>query len=308
MHTRELDARRAIWLFFLVLTVALAAAEIGTRTWVVRMSRIERRTADELQTAVVPVPNGRRSMMFVGNSLLLHAVDSDTIEAALPPGWTLKRLVVEQTYYLDWLYALPRLFRRGANPTVVAVMLDAGQLTANETRGDYAAYRLFGLGDAIQVGRSAGLHRTEISRLVTSNLSVYYGFRGESRKVLLSHVVPGMNDLSTLLIPRANVRPPDTLAIRRIAGERLRILRGLVEQRGARLVFLLPPGLGTEAAARAIRAAGQDAAVPVVPAFDPRDYTASDYLDGYHLNARGSARYTRSLIDALVRPIAATDH
>ena len=49
----------------------------------------------------------------------------------------------------------------------------------------------------------------------------------------------------------------------------------------------------------AARRAAEDAGVAILAPFSETDYTAADFADGYHLNERGAARYTRQLSDAL---------
>src|SRR5215212_3042234 len=56
-----LDARRAIWLFFVLVAVMLGAAEVGTRKVVLPISRIEQRTSAELHAAVQPPPDGQHA-------------------------------------------------------------------------------------------------------------------------------------------------------------------------------------------------------------------------------------------------------
>ena len=293
-------ARRAILLLLGLITVTLLGAEIGTRTIVVPLSRVERRTTEELRDAVAPNPTHGRTILLVGNSLLLAAIDKDAMTKALAPGWRFRRLVVEQTYFLDWLYGLEELERRGARPDVIAVMLDAGQLAGKSTRGDYSAFRLIGWRDILRLGRDADFHPTDISRLVLSHWSAYYGFRGESRKVLMLRLIPGLERVLALAAPRGQGGyNPATL--RAEATAHLRALKDVADRHGSRLVFVLPPVLDADRSNREIRAAAADAGVPLVAPFDEADYSADDFVDGYHLDEQGAARYTRQLSDALRR-------
>lgn len=274
----------------------LAGAELATRYVVMPSSRIERRVDTEL--AAAPGVGGPRSFLLVGNSLLLYAVRDSAIASLAPQGWRARRLAVEQTSYLDWKYGLTELHRRGAQPAVLGVMLDPWQLTSTLTRTDYSALRLVGASDVIAFGRDASLHPTDISRLILSHYSAAYGFRAESRKVLLGRMLPGMERLSQLLIPRSS-NVPDTLRTRAVAARRLRALRDAVVAQQSRFIFFLPPRLGDVSELRAVLAAARDAGVEVIGPALSTPYAAADFMDGYHLSDVGAARYAAEVARAL---------
>jgi len=82
-------------------------------------------------TAVAP--NGRDStveseILLVGNSLLNEGVDFPQFTADMPTKWRIKRLVIESTTYIEWYYGLGRIFRDGARPDLVCLMLSWEQL------------------------------------------------------------------------------------------------------------------------------------------------------------------------------------
>lgn len=275
------------WLIAAVVML-LAGAEIATRFVIMPTSRIERRVDRELSAARRVA--GAQSVMLVGNSLMLYGLREESVPQLVAAPWHATRVTVEQTSYLDWKYGLRELWRRGASPAILAVMLDAGQLTGNGTRSDYSALRILGGTDIVPFGRDAGMHPTDISRLLLSHVSALYGFRSESRKVLLGRLLPGMQILGGRLIPRAAGRA-DTLRTRRVAAERLRSLDSLARSHGARFVFLLPPRLGDQAELRAVTTAAADVGVPLIGPGTSAPYTASDFSDGYHLSGAGATRY-----------------
>jgi len=279
---------RSIGVFFGAIAAMLIAAEIATRYVVIPASRIERRIDRELGAA--PNAKGSRSVLLVGNSLMLFALREQSVRRLVPEPWRAVRVTVEQTSYLDWKYGLRELWRRGAAPAVLAVMLDASQLTGDMTRADYSALRIIGSEDVIPFGRDAGMHPTDISRLLLSHASALYGFRSESRKVLLGRLMPGMQALGGRLIPRP-LGTPDTLKTRRVAAARLRSLDSLARSHGSRLVFLLPPRLGDQSELRAVGAAAQDVRVPLIGPGTARAYTSQEFIDGYHLSDAGAERY-----------------
>lgn len=281
-----------------VIALLMLGAEIATRRVLMPSSKIEHRVASELQRAAGY--SGDRSLLFVGNSLLLYAIRDSVAPLLVPDSWRASRVTVEQTHFLDWRYGLKQFARRGVRPAVIALMLDAGQLTGDGTRSDYSALKLLAAQDVIPFGRDAGLHPTEISKLLLSHFSAFYGFRAELRKVLLSRILPGTQELTALLVPkRAGVS--DSLRTRRVAASRIRELSELARSSGARLIFLVPARLGSNADDRAVVAAAGDARVDVIPPDAVRPYDATEFIDGYHLNVAGAARYEKHVGAALTK-------
>ena len=293
-------ARRAIALVLIMMMVVWGLAEVGVKYVLIPLSRIERRIDGEIAAAIRPPDGQRPELLLVGNSLLLFATQDSVLWRDLPSPWDLRRVVIEQDEFLDWRYTLPRLGEAGAQPRVVAVMLDPGQLTGNVLRGDYSFYRLLTARDAISIGRRAGLHPTEISRLLLSSGSTFYGFRKEMRSNLLGRIIPGMAPLSKFFQPGPASADVDTVAMRLRAKQRLLELNTVVhEMGGAELVLILPPLLHREAELRAVRNGAADAGVEVILAFAPGSYAPSEFIDGYHLNMAGSSRFMRELLPAL---------
>src|SRR5580693_5151534 len=64
-------------------------------------------------------PGEPPSVLIVGNSLLLHDVQLDRLQALTSARMRIKPIFLEATGYYDWFYALKRLFRQGARPQVV---------------------------------------------------------------------------------------------------------------------------------------------------------------------------------------------
>ena len=292
---------------FMLLTavfVLLGFCEIATRRLVMKASAIERRTDRELDAA--RLANGPRSMLFVGNSLLVDALPEGATRDVAPTGWLLRRLVVEQTSFLDWKYALRAIKRRGTHPQVIAVMLSPEQLVSNAARADYSAMRLLDRADIIPMGVEAGLHPTDISRMVLSHDSRLYGFRSESRKVLLGLIIPGMSGLVERLRPNA-VEKADTIAMFRIARDRLKELRESVEAGGSRLLLVQAPALKVHGAkSRAVSHAAEDVGVLIFTPNPPGGYDPVDFKDGFHVSASGAGKFTTELRSTLQQLLADT--
>jgi hypothetical protein len=295
---------RDIAVLLCVIALLLLGAEVLARRVMIRSSRIERRVDQEMTAA--PTISGPKTVLFVGNSLMLYALRDSVVPSLVPSGWHAGRLTVEQTSFIDWKYGLRELWRRGARPTVVALMLNPGQLTGNQTRRDYTAMRMLGAADVIPFGREAELHPTEISRLVLSHYSTFYGFRSESRKVLLGRLIPGMEGLAAMLL-KGGTAAVDTMRLRTIAAERLRLLAAEVRSRGSTIVFLLPPRLGDQSDMRAVVAAAADAKVAVIGPDAAQPYVDADFFDGFHVSPQGAARYESDTRTALQSMLPARD-
>lgn len=113
--------------FLLLLTCALVCAliEAGTAFEFERISRIEQRREKEYQGALeMHSAEHATSVLVAGNSLLLEGVDFPQLQQDVGPEFSLRRLVVEGTFYLDWYYGLRRMFASGARPNVVVLVLN----------------------------------------------------------------------------------------------------------------------------------------------------------------------------------------
>ncbi|MBK7905605.1 MAG: hypothetical protein IPJ78_03485 [Gemmatimonadetes bacterium] len=138
------------------MTLLLGAVELLNRAIVLRVSRIERRIDREYQAARRRSDPARVGLPVVGNSLLLDGVDEPSLSAMMPSPWELRRIVIEQTLFLDWSYGLEQLHARGGSASIEAVMLDTRQLGSDAFRGDYTAFRLIGPAQVIPFAREAG--------------------------------------------------------------------------------------------------------------------------------------------------------
>lgn len=279
----------------LVLAVLfLAAVELWTRQVAVWTSRIEQREEREYREAVAMRPAaGRRSLLVMGNSLLNLGVEFETLQSGLAPEWDARRLVVEDTGYLDWYYGMRRLAAQGARYDVLAVCLTPRQLLSTGVRGEYFAYRLMQPRDIFGVARDAGLDRTTASSMFFASISAFYGLRSEIRKVLIGRLMPDLPALMSLITARRG-SPLSNEEIYRRAVPRLQAYRVVAAAQNAVFVVIVPPTQEAEGSAALVQAAA-DAGVPVVTV--PRDLTGpADFSDGFHLNTTGAKKYTAALI------------
>jgi hypothetical protein len=290
---------------FLVCTVlgVLAGCEVAARYALQRISRIEKRT--ELERRAVLSMNKRSGsslqVLVIGNSLLLEGIDFPSLQQSLKPEFQLVRYVVEQTAYLDWYYGMRALYSQGIHPDAVLLLLNAEQLASDEIRGDYFACRMMQARDVLSVSRDAGLSHTAAFGLLFARGSAFYGTRSETRKVLLSRVVPVIRELRPLLIP-PEPPPADRQVVVRTAAERLNSFDTLVREHGGRFIFTEAPGLNPTDAASA-REACERAGVPALVPLDPKSLSEKEFRDGFHMNPAGAARYTAALTPLLLQSL-----
>jgi hypothetical protein len=291
---------RATWrsrdCVFLAIGIAavLATGELISSFLVPRISRIESRTElERAQMLAGSRASDGRKMVVLGNSLLLEGVDFPALSSALAPDVHSWRWVIEQTQYLDWYYGLRRLYAEGLQADVVVLALDAGQMTDSGVRGEYFAQRMMMASDTLNVARDARLSLTATCSLFIGRISAYYGYRSETRKVVLARLIPGILDLRNVLIQirRPALEHEETVDL---SAQRLRQYDSLVRAHGGRFVFVVPAALDSRNG-NYLQEAGARAGVPVLVPLEANAVTAADFRDGYHLTPQGASRYTASL-------------
>jgi hypothetical protein len=265
-------------------------------------ARISRQYADALQ--VRPAKAGEpKSVLMVGNSLLLYGVDVDRLQRLTSSQLSIHPIFLEATGYYDWFYALERLFRKGSRPEVVVLGVGVNSFLSNGVRQDYAPLLFFDLKDTDNVAHDLKLDNTETSNLLLAHSSAFWDTRSVLRMQILRHTVPRCRELFLLLKPQPPVPPsPEFDAI---ANPRLQRLRRLCESNGAKLILLVPPTPSSEDAVRhmtlASQRAGVETLVPVDPAVLPLQYYLTDDI---HLNSEGAAIFTSALATYLPRQLA----
>ena len=274
--------------------------EAAARFGLDRASRIQRRMVQEYAEAVAIGQDATpgRHVLVVGNSLLDEGVRFDQLREALAGDADVRRYMVEQTVYYDWLYGLKRLYREGARPDVVVVMLGTGHWLSPNIRGDYSAQYMMSMADLPSVARDLGMHPTQATGLIVAGVSKFWGARVEMRNFVLGHLMP---DLATFMNASSAVdrRPMVDADIAPVLASRVARLRAVTDGFGSQLVLLVPPLMNPADGSVGLMAAAADQGVPVLRPVVSGSFDAQLYRDGFHLNEAGAAAFTERLTPAL---------
>ncbi len=294
--------RIAPWVVLLASIAGLfLVVELGVRFGLGRLSRIEGLAEREYRgvMALRGNPEAGRTVLALGNSLLEEGVDFPALRQTLAPDFRAVRYIMEQTQYLDWYYGLRRFYGAGVHPGIVALSLNAEQMSDDNIRGDYFAYRMMRTRDFWRASRDAHLSPTATFSLLLGSVSAFYGTRSETRNVLLARTVPVMPQLLRYMVPAHGPVLPDRERVVAAAAQRLRALDDMVHGGGGRFVFIIPASLDAHNALY-LTEAGARAGVPVLLPLASESLSAADFKqDGFHLNAQGAARYTAALAPML---------
>ena len=300
LHGRR--TRFSIWAIIVGIALIGAGSEAATIFGVHRVSKILGRTMQEYrdsQTLGRYSPLEKPTMLLVGNSLLLEAVNYPALKNALSAEYDVHRLVFEQTEYLDQYYVLRSLFRNGARPHDVVLCTSVAHFIGNDTRGEFMARYMDPI-DIASLGRSQHMDATTISSLMFAHWSDWFAYRAETRKVLLGHVMPDVTELATKLGWRpAQPVIPETVRVK--AAPRLTELKRLCDEHGSRLTILVPPSIGQDHA-EVLASMGKIAGVRVLIPEQPGTMNSALFRDGFHLNPAGADIFTAKLESELAIP------
>ena len=285
-------------MLLLAVVLVTVSGELIVRFGLERGSQIEGRTAAEQREIFAMARRPGMHVLVVGNSLLDAGVDFPRLREGLGRQCVVMRYVIEQTAFFDWFYGLRRLYDDGARADVVVLALDAEQMVADSIRDGYFAHRLMKTDDVLNVARDAQLSATNTFSLLVSNLSAFYGTRSETRNFVLSHLVPRIAALRPYLTPGGEPPVLDRDRFVAVAAARLKRMKTLVEGQGGRLILMVPATSDSVKLAHLVDAAGS-ADVQVIVPMQPRELTAADFTDGFHLSPSGAERYTAALIPLL---------
>jgi hypothetical protein len=292
--------RRATWLLVAGCVLVGAVMEVAARVGLDRASRIQRRMMQEYVAARAIGQDGApgRHVLVVGNSLLDEGVRFDRLREALTGGYDTRRYMVEQTVYYDWYYGLRRLYREGARPDIVVVMLGTGHWLSPNIRGDYSAQYMMSIEDIPGAARELDMHPTQATGLMVAGVSKFWGARVEMRNFVLGRLMPDIGRLMNFS-SAVDRRPMVATDIAPVLKERVARLRAVTQEHGSELVLLVPPMLNPDDGSGALMEAAQAGPVPVLRPVESGSFSAQMFRDGFHLNETGAALFTERLIPAL---------
>jgi hypothetical protein len=257
-----------------------------------RISRIRRRTQTEYLDAIRTREPG--TVLIAGNSLLKDGVDVERLGEQLGASIKPRRFVVENTNYTDWYYGLRHLFSRGSRPETVLLIMSPRQWVSPAFHGDEIGGLMLNRSDVRRVAADVGIDNTKAANLMFATFSNFYANRAQLRKWLLGRLVPGLESFSIRLVPNHSA-PPLNEALERTSLERLRAMRELCGQYGARLIVAIPPTNAEPREVAAVAGAGGAADVAVLVPVQEGRLPADYFSDGFHLNERGRSIFTDAL-------------
>ena len=275
------------------LIVLLLGLEVSSPFILARLSHTEQRIAVELKAAQKLQPttkDGRPTVLFVGNSLLLQGVALDSLHSDLSPQYEVSRFAVEQTHYLDWYFGLRKLLQEGSRPSVIVLTLATDQLASHWTMGEAFAHRQMSTRDFPLAWREADLDRTTASSYVFAHWSNWQADKGFIRQCVMILTIPKFRDLAARIADHSpHVSDPKDLMA--AAQHRLPQLAELSREYGVKIVLLVPPTLRQDYSSE-IQKIGETAGVPVWVLSPPGEFPRDYYMDGFHLNEHGAEIYT----------------
>jgi len=292
-----LNPTQAIVFLLALVCCYLCALELATRLLLPRLSHTQHRLASDYlaaRTLSRKWPDGSDTVLIVGNSLLVDAIDRTDLQRRMP-GYHTALYPVESTTYLDWYFGLRRLFSEGSRPSLVMLTVNVRHVLSDSTNGEAFARSMMRMSDLMDVSRAAKLNMMSTSTYFFANLSEWLGTRASIRNVLLEEWLPGAPLLVAHFSTRAAAVP---VTATRLAAARLQKMRDLCNSYGAGFALLIPPALSAgDPASALVKEAGQLNVTVLLP-FRPGEMPPEAFADGFHLNPRGAARFTeRTAVD-----------
>lgn len=236
---------------------------------------------------------GSRTVLIVGNSLVLHGIDLHALDAGLGADYVAKKETVVGSGYEDWLYGITSLLDRGSHPGLVVLGFSPAQLIMERPPLGRSAHLVWTARNLARYTFDRGIGLTAASNLMLQHYSAFFALRDQLRQDARKLIVPGFPAMSHDFFDGAPL-PPDSTVDIPIAAERLAQLDSACAAHGVRFAYLLMPTRAPDDAAiePMLLAAGKRAGVPVLIPVPNRDLAPSDQLDGYHLNPTGAVAFS----------------
>ena len=301
------DSTRAMVALLALVLAYMSVLEIAARIEFPRINHVWRDIGADYRRATSLRPSAAdrsATILVVGNSYLDVGVDRERLQQEISPAYSVAYLPIQGTTYLDWYFGLRRLFAEGSRPAIVGVCLSTRQLISDRTFGEPFAHTLMLESDILRVKEESHLDNTMMSDYFFANFSSWLGHRGEIRNWILRKSVPAITDLVSYFRDRTPPAPLRDAAVEE-ALERLRLLKQLSSENGARFFFLIPPTLDVQDASNELQAAAAREGMVVVLPFQHAELPPSGFReDQEHLNSTGAALFTMRLGPALLQSLS----
>ena len=230
--------RTQVFCLLLALAVALAVLEIGTTWWSHSISKFGRRMDSEYADALQlrsSAEQGQKSVLIVGNSTLRLGIDVHDLKQDVAPAINVHVFSMEQTTYEDWYLGLEYLFRRGARPDFVLLLLPPGQMSPMVAPTDDAAHYFVGLDEIMEVKQRDHLTLTGWSNVFFAHFSSFFARRNSLRLGIKRKMFPGFETLASRYMTRK--MKPDFGRL----PHRFQELNSLCAQYKVQLLYAIPP-------------------------------------------------------------------
>ena len=296
MHLYTSNSERPQTLKYIIgLLAALVAGQTILQwgaTWVMRKyGKNEIRWAEERQGANALKHDGK-SVLLIGSSVLF-GVDPVRLQKQMPE-WTVRRTVMVGTFYTDWEYSLKRMFREGVQPDYVVLVPLPFQIFGDSFRGDSLPLHWVDRRDILDLARKKNLDMTSTSNLLFASYNSFFAFRDDVRNAFLGNLIPGHKVLAGGAVSMRVYKDGET---EQILADRLVALQLLVTGHGARLAVLRYPAPDMEASLDMMKRIAEANRIPYFSALDA--IPKAEFEDAYHLNPRGTEKFTDALAPAL---------
>jgi hypothetical protein len=302
-------SRRLLWV--LIVCGLLCVGLEGASAWMLGHLATNRAVRDETLDAVhlVSAPGAPRPVLIVGNSLVLHGVDLDALQAALGPGYEAKKEYVLGSGYQDWRYGVPSLLDRGSRPSFIVLGFSPAQLVTDRPPVGRTARLVWTTGNLERYTVDERIGLTEASNLVLQHYSAFFALRDQLRQDSRKLIVPDYTAMAHDFFDRTPITP-DSVSDVAIAA-----LDSICAAKGVRFAYLLIPTRAPDDVViePMMIEAGKRAGVPVLIPVSNRALLPTDMLDGYHMNPTGAAAFSartgaalRSISEAATRASASS--
>jgi hypothetical protein len=301
--SRDITTVRAIILLMIAIALYFVALEVVTAIAFPKVSQGAKRVHQDYSEAVKMSPtasSGQKTVLMVGNSLLVEGVDRTLLAKKLASNYSVKFFPIENTTYFDWYFGMRRLFARGARPSTIILCLSPNQLVSGSVNGENFANQLMDLRDIHSVQENAHLDMTTSSSFIFANFSEWLGNRASIRNWILEKWLPHADVLvsafSRPATPSSNGHLQSAIGK---AMQRLEELRSLAAENNASFYYLIPPLSTNDQLADLILSNAEKKPISIVAPYLPGELARDQFSDGFHLNSRGAAIFTERLASAL---------